>query len=656
LNFHLAALALREPALLSTAETFLVLSAHVLGLGILAQVTRTPLFWALLVPGVLFAARFLPPVRRVLSPALLAPLFFVYLALAVRFLWLRVLQGQVPGYFEDALPDLRVLLQFVPLVAAALVYADLILLALLLRSRARAPRAATVILAAGVLVWAAWTYLSQRTAGATGSDPYAYVQMALDLAQHGTAAHRFELFSLVVNSRLAWYPVLPVGYRLPFDPQGDAITVWPMGGAVAYALAYRLGGEGALYLVNPFSALLGAIVAGLLACELTRGASRTMRLATAGLTLAAVATSNEIVNWAGVTMVDTQALALTAGAFLCAVRVYRTRSLGWAIGAGVLWGAAYLVRHTQLVVGAALLPPILFVPTTRQIKLRNMVALGAAALAVALPDLWYHQMYLGNWSRPESEELALYSLDAISRTLPGLGQSFLSGGEFGWLAPAIVAGVILYTHREPVMSAALGLWLAVALAVHLPYAALRWRDLIPELPVVAFYAAIGVTAGIAALWHTRRVWATPLAASLLFLALELGFVRVWNTLPRALELPLPRFGVMTQAQRGAFEQLAALTPVGSVIGASLNAGAVELYAQRAAFRPADWSSAEFDEFLRLARDQRREIYLLEDNASLAPVLDHARASFRVERVTSLDVPLFGDATVAEPGTLWHLEP
>ena len=68
-------------------------------------------------------------------------------------------------------------------------------------------------------------------------------------------------------------------------------------------------------------------------------------------------------------------LALTAGAFLCAVRVYRSHSLGWAIGTGILWGAAYLVRHTQLAIVAALLSLFLLAPSARRIRLRNTLAL-----------------------------------------------------------------------------------------------------------------------------------------------------------------------------------------------------------------------------------------------------------------------------------------
>jgi hypothetical protein len=140
---------------------------------------------------------------------------------------------------------------------------------------------------------------------------------------------------------------------------------------------------------------------------------------------------------------------------------------------------------------------------------------------------------------------------------------------------------------------------------------------------------------------------------LIFLALELGIVRVWNTLPRAVEPEPARFGAMTAMQRVSFNQIEQLTPPDAVIGASLNSGAIDLYSHRAAFRPADWSAEQLREFLSVIKE--RDVYLLQDNASLETVLNELKSDYRIERVTELDVPLFGDEAVQNPGVLWHLE-
>lgn len=656
-SYNLSALAFKRPPAPFLPHSFLLLAPHALGMAVVAQLTRTPMWMVGVVLGVLVAAQFILHARDILSPALLAPFWFVYFAAAARFVYLR-LGGEVVGYFEYLPPDPRVLLSFEFLIGAALIYASLILCVQVFGAVSKGLRVAALVLAAVVLVWAAAEYFGHRTFGATGSDPYAYVQMGIDVFTRGTAAHRFALFPLIAAEKISWYPIVHVGYHLPYNVEGDAVTVWSVGGALAYGLAYRVAGEGALYLVNPFFSLLSVLVSGGLAWELTRSETRTMRIIVACGTAAIVATSNELVNWAGVTMVDTQALLFSTLAFYCAVRVYRTGKWDWALGAGLCWGTAYFVRHTQLVIGLGLLPLFLLGAFTNRIRLRNLVLLGIGAFLMAIPDLWYHQIYLGSWLTPESEELALFSLSAIPTTLAALGQSTFIGAEFGWLLLFIVAGIVLFLRRNKTLGIALLLWLAATLLIHLPYPALRLRDLLPEFPIVVFYAVYGAVAGVVVLLRSRREWFQVAGTAILFLALEFGLVRVWNTVPRVWQAPPARFGAMTQPQRASFDMLAQLTPPNAIIGASLNSGAVELYAHRDAFRPADWCNvgdcSQAREFLQVTQGARDDVYLLEDNAALAPVLDALRQDYQVERITTLNVPLFGTGTPTNAGALWKI--
>lgn len=648
-SYHLSALALQHPPALPLVPALSLLFVDALILALLAQLTGAPMWNVGAVLAVFVALQFIPRARESLSPAILAPFWLVLPFILLRFIWLRLLHQDIPGYFDYALPDIRVLLRLEFLVAGAVFYSALIFLSQR-QGIAYAVRLGALV-CLGVM---AAEYFEHRSLGATGSDPFAYVQMGIDLFTRGTAAHRFTLFPLIADSKIAWYPIVPVGYHLPFNLDGDAITVWSFGGAIAYGVAYRLAGESALYLVNPIFTVLSAIVTGLLAWELTRAQSRTFRLVTAWTAAAVLATSNEIVNWAGVTMVDTQALVFSTLALYCALRVYRTGKWGWAIGAGLSWGAAYFVRHTQFVIVLGMLPLFLASPFPRLTRLKNLALLGLAAFLMALPDLWYHQIYLGSWLTPESEELSSYGLNSIPNTLAVIGQSAFSGFEFGWLTLFLLAGIFLYARREKISSSALLLWFGAALAVHLPYPALRLRDLIPEFPIFAFYIVYGIAAAIVLLRERQQTWAMVVSALLIFLALETGLMRVWNTLPR-INLPPPaRFGAMTQPQRGSFDTLSQLTPPNAIIGASLNSGAVELYAHRSAFRPADWSAAELDEFLTVTQDKKYEIYLLEDDASLDHVLNDLRGGYHLERITTLDVPLFGDGQVADAGALWKL--
>lgn len=653
-SYNLSALALLRPRALPLSASLTLLVLHTFGLVLVAQLMRAPLWIVIAAALIVAVAQAAPRARPIISPAILAPFWIVYAFVLLRFLWLRVWHGEIEGYFEYTLPDLRVLLHFEFLGVAALLYGVLILVSLLLESRAKALTLSAVILAGAVLLWAGVVYLGHRTFGATGSDPFAYVQMGVDMATRGTASHLFRVFPLISNTSLSWFPVLHVGYHLPYDLEGNAITVWSIAGSFLYSLAYRIGGEQAMYFVNPIFSVVSALVSGLLAWELARNLSHTPRLVIAGATTGLIATSNEIVNWAGATMVDTQALVYSALAFYCGLRVLRTGKWSWAIGAGVCWGMAYFVRHTQFLIALSFVPLFLLSPFPTRMRLRNLSCTLLAALVIALPDLWYHQTYLGNWLHPESEELALFALDAIPATLGAIGQSALTGAEFGWLPPFIVLGIVFYTRHEKITGTALLLWLGAALAIHLPYAALRLRDLIPEFPIPAFYAIYGVVTTIVKLWKQQRAWATLTAGLVIFLGLELGLVRVWNTLPRAAQAARPNFGTMTANQRSSFEVLSQTLPPDALVGASLNSGAIDLYSKREAFRPADWSSDELRKFVATAQEKGYDIYLLQDNATMTGVLDDLRQRYRLERISTLDVPLFGDQTDPDAGALWKI--
>ncbi len=645
---NLAALTFCPPEDLLFSENLLLLALHGLGLLALAQYFHLP--WTLVVALLPALVLFAFVIRRTL---VLAPFFFLYALLLVRYAFIRIGHGTVEGYFDYLTPDWGLaLFRIEAATLAVAIYSALIAVALILKSRRRAAWLVAYTLLAGTLLWAGVVYIGQRTSGTTGSDPYAYVQMGIDLATRGSAVHRFALFPEVAPSKIAWYPVLHVGYHLPMNDRGDAVTVFPSGGAFAYAIAYRIFGEQGIYWVNPLFSLLSALAAGLLAWQLTRKHDRVVRALTAAATCALVATANQQVVWASVTMADAQAEFFSILSLYFAHRTLDANSLRFPILAGLSLAAAYWVRHTQIVLVPSLLLVFWQGNGDRRGRIRAIVASGGSAFLLAFGDLWYHQSYLGGWLHPESEELALFSVNVIGETASLLYQQLFAANEFGWLAPFLIYGAVQFARRAQAEFWALAVWVGLSLAFHLPYAALRLRDLLPEYPAIAFLTAYGVCVLTARLIAGRR--AELAAGAVIFALLGVIVLRVWSTAARAWQTPAPAFGYVTEAQRAAFNQLGTLTSGDALVGSTLNDGAIELYAQRKTFRPDGWKSSDLREFLLLVRTRHWDVYLLEDGAAMDGVLEDLGRDYRLERVATLDVPLFGDAPAAKPGALWKL--
>ncbi len=652
---HASALALQKPGVLSPAENLLLTLVHAAGMLALARYFQSSLALALaLAVGLVAVLLGLSRAQRI-GPTWFAPLFLVYAVLLSRLVYLRLMHGTIYGYYDYNPPEWGLLLLHVEAITvAALLYSVAILACNLLHSRRRIALIATCVLLLASTAWAGYKYFSQRTAGATGSDPYAYVQMGVDIAEHGTPAHRFALFPAIAETQLPWYPLLHVGYHLPMNMQGDAVTVWPPAGSLAYAAAWKLTGEEGVYWVNPLFFLLSGLAAGWLAWELLQRETIQLKGLVAAGSAALVVTASVQVVWAGVTMADAQTELLSAVAFALALYAVRRDSSVWPLLAGAALGAAYDIRHTQLILAPVFMLLYGFGSSAWRQRLKASLLSGLAALCVAFPDLWYHELYLGGWLHPESEELALYSLNAIGDTANNLYQTAFAANEFGWFLPLLLYGIARMAKRVPLEFAALALWLGLALALHLPYPALRLRDLLPELPVAALFVCYGVADLTQSIVRARRMLVQLAGGLALIVVLELGLLRVWNTVPSAWQVTQPIFGYMTTSERAAFNQLAAVTPPGAVIGATLNSGAIELYAHRESFRPADWQDTERERFLQIVLEHS-PVYVLEDSRELDGPLDEMRGRYQVSQVAKLDVPLFGDGTPLAPGTLWKIE-
>ncbi len=645
--------ATRTPPIVAVSA---MLALHLLGLAAVVRYYQQPLWLALVLLAALLALPFLIyRLRGALLVETLAPLFFLYAILAARFVFVRGLNGTIPGYFDYNAPDLHsTFFRIEPWTIGAVGYTLAIQLRWLAgRAWSRVVNGSALVLMIAALTWASALYIGQRTRGVTGSDPFAYAQMGIDLATRGTPLHRFPLFESVAQLGIAWSPIVHTGYHVPIDARGDAPTVWPFGGSFAFAVAYRLIGEEGLYLVNPLASLLLLVATGWLAWELFY--DQAGRGWIAALSVAILATSHTLLDWATVPMVDAQAALFSALAICFALRYRRRPRWVLPILCGIALGAAYFVRHTQLLIAPAIIILLWRNDLPRAARSRALFGAGLAALLVALPDLWYHQVVFGGSFNVASAEQNSFALSSALSTGASFLQQMLAAREFGWILPFVLYGAYRLARDQRVEFAALALWVVGLFAFHALYPALRPRDLLPEFAPVVVITAYGVVAFVATLWRGNSSTQRFAAAAGLFIAVFLLMIRVWNIVPLAWSAAPPAFGSMTSAQRASFDQIAALTPPSAVIGSSLNTGPIDLFAQRAAFHPALWTAAERDAFIAAMFRAERPVYLLDDSAETSVVRRDLATRYTLHPIAVLDVPLFG-AVDGTPGALWEIQP
>jgi hypothetical protein len=585
----------------------------------------------------------------------LTPLWFTYLAALARRSFAELVVQPLPLHDGFVYPEpVSVLLGVEAILFASVLYVLLCQGYLLLLRRGSADRylmcvALTLVIV--VSVWAGIAYFRHHTHGVTANDPYAYAQMAVDLAKHGNPMHHFTLFPRVSHLGISWWPVVHYGYQVrmpPLRPDGYTATDWPPGWPAILAAGYFVLGEQGLYLVNPLIGLLslGALVA--LLAELMHDRTWGERLLGGSFAALCLATSYEHIDRLMVPMADASASLFTMLTLLLLLRGTRGRHRLYAALAGFCFGWAYLIRHTQLALGLCALVALLSLGRHRlSIRQRWEFAclLGLTAFLVAIPDLLYHQLVFGHFLTPESTELGLFSLAHVPATARLMWQRACSGNEFGFLIPLLVWGAYrMYVERRGEFLVLLTAVLAV-LAVHLPYAALRLRDLLSLFPILLAWVGYGV----ADLWNRIPAGSTPrryrrqtLGLLILLALLLLPIFRSWPILPRAWGTYRASFGYVSAAEREGFEEVEQNTVQPCVVGSSMNGGPIDLYSGREAFRPEFWTEEELDLFLGHVFQEGTRVYILDDGEALGPTLDHARAHYVLTPRASVEVPVFGD--------------
>jgi len=614
-------------------------SLALFGLHLVALFAVTRLaHWPFWVAPVLLAAGGLPSLaRRRWLPEVLAPLALLYAVAALRLLL-------VNGLHQAAPPALDYLW------ALGLAAAWALLIGLRALGRLSWAAAVAALGAAGLMLNLLWGY---SAAGVTGSDPFAYAQMALDLAQRGTLLHSFPLAVFAAGLGLPTLPATHVGYVLP-NAQGLAPTVWPPGFSVLLAAAYRLGGEHLLLTFNSWVGLAGLALTVVVAVLAGPQEQRRLGLAVGLLAAALVATSSELLTRLVTPLADGAAMVLTGLAVALVLWMLSARGRPTAfyavLGAlaGLAVAAAYSVRYTQVLVAPGLMLAGWFGLKDRRQRLVFLLCFAGAAAAGAVPDLLYRLRLYGTPFRFGTGELALFSLQAPLSALRQVGAEALDPREFGWLWPLLLVGggYAWRRARGPllVVLAAYG----PLLVFHLFYPFLRLRDLLALYVPVAVYIAWG---GLAlAGWIWQRTQSAGGGASLARAAtvaalLALAVIRLGPVI--GFDAGFFTFGYLLPQQRRSLESLARLSEPQAVIACSLNSGAVELYGGRQTVRPggllqpgASWTTAQWLVMAGALQAAGRPVYLLMDSPEMEAPLQAIETRYRVEQVGAIDLPVF----------------
>jgi len=651
-----------RPLPLAYQAAFLVV--HLLGLALLATHYGRSYLWALNLflllasPMIIYS---LLTRRWALYPEALTPLFFLYFVVASHRIFSNLLAIPDPLSGGFTYPYfLNVAFNATAMLIASAAYAflcQLFLVLLKVGARGSFLTLAGVVLLVLTFFWAGAEYIGHRTRGVTASDPYVYVQMAVDLARHGTPWHLFPLFPKVSTLGITWWPIVHMGYHLPHDSLGHAASVWPVGQSALLALGYLLLGEEGLYITMPMIGLLSLGAIYLLVAEVLRHESRGERLFAGAWAAFILATSWEQIDRLLVPMADATAQLFTILVILFTLRAMRGNHRLYGLLAGLSFAGAYWIRHTQLVVAISVLLAVALLGRERSRKERGefLLLFSLVSFVMAFPDLLYHRLSFGDFLIPESEELALFALSHLATTGPRLGRDLFRGNEFGYLFPFLLYGTYQMYRQKRDLFLVLGSWVLALLLFHLPYVALRLRDLLSVFPALVALTVYGMIS----LWKaaTYQTGASPLRGFLASLAilslLLLPAYRTRITLTRPFNSFEATFGFVREEERRAFDQLATYTPPGSVIGTCLNGGPIDLYAGREAFRPGSWTGEELETFLLAMWNEGHEIYILDDSPELASTLAYLSTRYGLRPIVRLDLPLFGGGKAT--GYLYQVE-
>lgn len=630
------------------------LTLHLLGMAVTTSVHRWPLWvgWgliALMLLPALLRPRFTP--RALMA---LTPLVLVYFSIGLRVItgftnYLINAEYRVPEPFSTIFnPTLALLV--------AVGYGFVLSVRMALPDDRRFIKTGALAMIGLVVLWSLTTALSLRTYGVSGSDPYAYTQMGIDLATHGTVFHHFPLVRLTYDLNIPSEPVVHIGYRLPTDISRMSPTVWPPGYAVFTALAYLVGGETGIFVLAPLLGVVALVLIGGLVrlCLRDGGPARAAIIA---LTVFLTATSYQQIEWQLIPMADIASQVFSLSALALAIvgqhlkpseGFKRSLRLSPAFAAGVCIGIAFGIRYTQVLIAPAVALALCLDSTEQRLRLtlnpstlRQIMFAGLGAALAAAPTLAYHAIAFGSPLQTGSDELKHFVLALVPQTLQRLSAELFWSREFGLVWPFMLMGLVALwrSHRR-----ALIILLTYALPVlifHLLYSYVRQRDLLSIFPIFYCFAAVGMVDLVR--WFLVRA-VKPATRWAAFAIITLTCFLLMQRSVETIMLPITRgfgaFGYLVREQRQSFARLAELTPSNALIACSLNSGAVDLHAGRLSFRPAGWTADQLRRFVLALQHEGTPVYLLDDGKELAESFATLQAQFKLTEVGQIDVPYY----------------
>ncbi|HLB48948.1 MAG TPA: glycosyltransferase family 39 protein [Anaerolineales bacterium] len=508
-------------------------------------------------------------------------------------------------------------------------------------------RLATFALAALAALWILIFFPRLIPAGVTGADPFAYVQMGVDLATRGTPMHHFPLAGLARGLNIPIYPTLFVGYTIPHN--GDSATVWPPGFSALLAIAFRLFGERGLYILNPILGILCAAATYFLARRIFNLPPFFSLFAAALLLTSFEQTIRLSIPLADLAVQLFTALAITVAFGLASDASNREIVIGnWRLEigflefgiCGFLLALAFVARYTQLLLVPGILVALL--ARSRQLLItsyRLRITLFASVfILTTFPDTLYRATAFGSPFSFAAGELSKFSAaDVLPVTLRLLTEL---AADFNFAAPFVIIGVIYLIRHHRSTAIGLALILGPAVLFHLPYHYLKLRDLLFLFPTLCALAALG-------LHRLSSVVRRP-SSSLFILHCSLFIVLAFRF---NAQFPLIggfyTYGFLNTEQRAHIDSIANLTPPNAVIAASLNSGSISLYANRDTIRPGHllqpgrtWTDEELITFVNALRAESRPLYLLMDSEEMTGPADVLRKCCHLVPIAELYLPYY----------------
>jgi hypothetical protein len=454
--------------------------------------------------------------------------------------------------------------------------------------------------------------------------------------------HSVHLAAVADQLGVPGWPLVPVGYAPPNPITHHTFSVWPPGYSGLLALTYRIGGENALYWTTPVLGVLCLVTLWWLCMELLAGVEAWRRRLTAGFAAAVLATSFQQVDHTLVPMADIAAELFTVLTVALTLRGMRGRHLRYAILSGICLGVAFDVRYTQLLIAATIVALWLRAVTIRIVSIGGAArALGGTSLAASIvvaPIFWYHWVAFGNLLTVESSELQLFAIENIPANLLETVAGLLSGNEFLFLVPFGMVGIVWLWHCAKWALLPLATWTLILLGFHLPYAALRLRDVLSIFPALALVVAAGMAATFEISTRVRNRGVQVGAACCVVTAFLLRTSATLEATGPGVRYS--GFGYVQPEERRAFATLAELTPSDAVIASTLNSGPIMLYAQRDAVRPDAWSSSEWLDFVAHELNSGGHLFVLDDGEQLARPLADLNRDYTLNQIAQLPVPYF----------------